>query len=204
VRDDQDERKALADPTLQVNMEDRFRQFLDHHQAQYSLVINTLFGWTSNFGPAPDLVRTHLVVLEFAYNPTSRDNFELLLLEKCYLQSREDFLLTPAGEMNREEVNGAFDRRPKNCIGNPALVAPLVNTRHKGGGPISILILPIKSSFGEQHATVRNYVSHKVLKSLQLAFKGPACLSDLEACYRSSLREARWGIQPHGESFHLP
>jgi hypothetical protein len=164
------------------------------------------FGITSTSLSAPDLLGTHLLVLEFDYNFNSHDNFDLLILEQCYLQSRADFLLTPLGKSNSEEFSRAFEQSPKNSIGNPAgnpaLVVPLVKSKGKGGQP---LLLPIIAAGGTQReGFMRIYVSHMVLKSLQWAVKGPVCLTLWEANYRSSLREARWGIQPHGESFQLP
>jgi hypothetical protein len=199
--EDQNETEALAHPIFPLDLEDRTREFLDHHQLATTVAINTFFGLTSTFIPAPDLLRTHIMVLEFAYNPKSRDIFDLLVLEKCYLQSRAEFLLTPVGKSNRKQLNRTFGHPPENSI-DRALVVPLVKSKQKGG---KLVLLPITSSIAPQEEDIlRSYVSSMVLESLQWAFKGPVCLSDLEACYRSSLREARWGIQPHGESFHLP
>jgi hypothetical protein len=199
---DQVESQALANPTVQLDIEDRVAKFLDHHWTALSAAISTLFGITSTFLPPPDSLRTHLLVLEFDRNSNSRDNFDLLVLDECYLQSRIDFLLTPVGKENRRDVNEAFDHQPKNLVIRPALVAVLVKSPQKGGQPV---LLPVAgTTFLRWNPLVRNYVSLMVSKSLRWAFKGPVCLNDFEASYRSSLREARWGFQPHGESFDLP
>jgi hypothetical protein len=195
---DQLESRVLANPMLQLDSTDRLVKFLDHHQAAYSVAITTLFGMNCTYVPTPDLRSTHLLVLEFADNPNSRDNFDLLVLEKCYLQSRNVFLLT-LDKVFHEELNRRFKQSPKNMIDSPALLVPLVKSKRKGAHPV---LLPITGfSLFSQRGLRRNYVSHMVLKSLQWAVKGPVCLNDFEARYRSSLREARWGIQPHCTSF---
>jgi hypothetical protein len=200
--EDHIESYALANPAFPVDLDDRTHEFLSHHHSATTVATSTFFGLSNSFNPAPDLLRTHIMVLEFAYNPKSRDIFDLLVLEKCYLQSRTEFLLTPVGKFNREDLKRTVGRPPKNRIDDRALVVPLVKSKHKGG---KLVLLPITSSIARQgEGMVRSYVSSMVLESLQWALKGPVCFHYLEACYRSSLREARWGFQPHGESFHLP
>jgi hypothetical protein len=181
-----------------VDLDDQIDNFFSHHQAAFSVAINTLFGFTGLY-TAPHGVDTHLLVLEFNFNPNpKRDKFNLLVLDKCYVQSRVDFLLTPYGKSQRADVNEAFNFKMKNAKNTPIRVAQLVTSKWTGEKqlmPIGVSTMPFRIG------TTRGYVSHMVLKSLQWALRGPACKNDFEANYRSSLREARWGIQPHCTSF---
>jgi hypothetical protein len=194
---DQSESEAFAKPIISLDLMDRIVKFLEHHQVAFSVAINTFFSLTNSCG-SPDSIRTHLLVLEFDYNSSSRTNFDLLILDKCYLQSRTDFLLTPVGKSNCIEVNDVLDHKPKDCLGNPARVAHLLKSKQEGGEPVLLRIVSwiLYPSSGK----VRNYTSQAVSKSLHWALKGPVCLTHFEASYRSSLREARWGIKPRGKS----
>jgi hypothetical protein len=177
--------------------------FLSAHQAAFSVAIHTLFGFTGPY-TAPHSVDTHLLVLEFSSNPkpqAQHDVFNVLVLDKCYIQSQVDFLLTPHGKSEgaQANVNEMFNHKMKKTKQTLVRVAQLYTSKWTGittFSPIQISTVP------PRYGMTRGYVSRMVLESLQWAYKGPACQSDFEANYRSSLRESRWGIQPHGKSFH--
>jgi hypothetical protein len=129
------------------------------------------------------------------------DVFNVLVLDKCYIQSRVDFLLTPHGKSERVRavVNKMFNHKMKKTKHTLVRVAPLYTSKWTGITTFSHITI---STIPPRYSMTRGYVSHMVLESLQWAYKGPACQSDFEANYRSSLRESRWGIQPHGKSIH--
>jgi hypothetical protein len=200
---DEAEQDALSNRIIPVDLDERINIFLSAHQAAFSVAINTLFGFTGLY-TAPHSVDTHLLVLEFSINPkpqAQHDVLNVLVLDKCYIQSRVDFLLTRHGESERAraDINEKFNHKMKKTKHTLVRVAQLYTSKWTGITTFS----PIHfSTVPPRYGMTRGYVSHMVLESLQWAYKGPACQSDFEANYRSSLRESRWGIQPRGKSIH--